>query len=109
MDVSDWTVEDHIEWMRHHAKTLAIISRLLLNAKCAAMVHYDLPWLTNYEMSPHLDALAVQEALLEHGPCPVFARKKAEREAAKVCDECGGTGDSHYLSCSIWPHNKKVA
>jgi hypothetical protein len=74
MDTSNWTVDDHIEWMRHHAETVKIMSRMALNVKVTTMVHYDLPWL-DYAVADHLDPLAVQESLLDLGPCPVFARR----------------------------------
>lgn len=80
MDTSNWTVDDHIEWMRHHAETLRIMDRLKLNCQIATMVHYDLPWLTEYRMSEYLDALAVQRALLEHGPNPVLTRYADTKE-----------------------------
>lgn len=78
MDTSDWTVDDHIEWMRHHAESVKIMTRMKLNVKVTTMIHRDLPWL-NYRVSDHLDPVAVQRAMLDHGPCPVFARKAAER------------------------------
>lgn len=107
MDTTDWTVDDHIEWMRHHAKTIMVMERLRLNVKVTSMVHYDIPWL-DYAVADHLDALAVQQALLDLGPNPVLVRKAIERERGE-CGECGGTKEKHYLDCSIWPHNHKAA
>lgn len=74
VDTSDWTVDDHIEWMRHNTKTLAIMDRLKLNSMVCSMLHYDLTWI-DYTLPDHLDALGVQQALTEHGPNPVLVRK----------------------------------
>lgn len=78
-DTSDWTVDDHIEWMRHHAESLRIMNRLKLNAIVTTMVYYDLPWMRDFQTSH--DALDVQQALLEHGPNPVLVRKAEEGES----------------------------
>jgi len=108
MDTTDWTVDDHIEWQRHQAKTLAVMDRLWLNRRIATMCHYGNSLIKTYEMSPHLDAIAVQKDLLDLGPNPVLVRKAEEREAMKgVCQDCGGTENKHYLDCSVWPFNKE--
>lgn len=104
MDTSDWTVEDHISWMRHRAEQAKIMNRLALNVQVTTMVHYDLPWMKGFELSEGLDALDVQRALIDLGPSPVLM-DAANRKGK--CETCGGTGDNHYLYCDIWPHNTK--
>jgi hypothetical protein len=72
MDTSNWTVDEHIEWMHHHAKTLMVMDRLKLNVIVTTKVHYDIPWLNGFSTSH--DALDVQRDLIDLGPNPVIVR-----------------------------------
>lgn len=78
MDTTNWTLEDHLEWMRYWGKQAQILDRAWLNRRVVTMMYYDLSWLKGYELSPHLDLLAVQEALLEHGPNPVLKKHRKD-------------------------------
>lgn len=64
MDTTDWTFEDHMNWMRAHGERTRLLNRMKLNQICATMVYYDLPELREtYVMSPHLEVQNVVSAL----------------------------------------------
>ena len=74
MDTSNWTTEDHIEWMRYHGQATRLLGRVRLNQMVTTTVHYDIPWMRGFSVSKHLDPLSVQSDLLDLGPNPVIAR-----------------------------------
>ena len=98
-------------WIIQQANYAKVATSLQLNVMFTTMLHYDLPWV-KAAVSGDLDPLSIQERLLDvpnHGL--VWAQPTD-------CDECGGSDNDHYLSCSVWDfsknlnmtyHNRKVA
>lgn len=54
MDTTNWTVEDHINWMRNLGAQSRYMGEVALNVKVTTMVHYDIPWMKGFQSNHDL-------------------------------------------------------
>lgn len=89
-------------WIIQNAGYDRLMQQMNLNIAVTTMLHYNLPWL-KASVSDDLDLINIQKRLSE------ARRYDLVWEQPTDCTECHGTDNDHYLSCSVWDFNRKVA
>lgn len=89
-------------WIIQHAQDSKTGQQMWLNMAITTMLYYDLPW---------VDAAVSEELEIQNITARVAAQSRTNLVWADPtdCTECGGSDNDHYLSCSVWDFNRKVA